>query len=289
MNFKKIISGIIVLALLLLIGGLLTQPLLIKAIKAKFKSTDQFLVLPEDSRILYEEGARKNALVLARVLPSSKSAVERVLNTRFKKPIEVYICSSQDVFNEYVYISKNVRGAVYWEKVFLSPGAFNRGSLDDLIQHELTHYLFYSHIGEKAHIKSVPLWFREGIAVFVANGGESYTQDTEVYSVMTNQERKAYLSGDTDFWFKTANIQDAITSSGVANWLLYRVGALFVHFMHVSGPEEFDNLIQRLFIGESFETAVRSSYNKGIENLHADFFEYLETHKNKNQTPKTRE
>ncbi|SMF46683.1 hypothetical protein SAMN02745866_02988 [Alteromonadaceae bacterium Bs31] len=281
MKYKKFILGVIAFILLLFFGFLLMQPLLIKAVKAKFKSTDHFLVLQEDTRIFYEETAKKNALILAGILPSSKSSVERILKNTFKRPIEVYICSTQEVFNEYVFLSKNVRGAVYWEKVFLSPGAFSRGSLDDLVQHELTHYLFYSHIGEKAHIKSVPLWFREGIAVFVANGGESYTKHAEVYGVMSNQERKAYLSGETDFWFKTTNIQDAVTSSGVANWLLYRVGGLFVHFMHASGPDKFDALVQRLLIGESFDTAVQLSYNRGIENLHAEFSEYLQTHTQK--------
>lgn len=275
MTYKQKIIGIIVAVLFLIICGLLTQPLLIKSIKAKFKSTDHFLMLKQDPRIRYEKGAEKNALVLSDVLPASKNAVERILKSTFKKPIDAYICTTQQSFNEYVFLSKNVRGAVYWEKIFLSPGAFNRGSLDNLVQHELTHYLFYSHIGEKAHIESVPLWFREGIAVFVANGGESYIKHAEIYSVMTSQERKAYLSGETDFWFNTSNIQDAVTSNGVANWLLYRVSGLFVHFMQFSDPKKFNDLIQRLLNSESFDTAVVSSYNQNIESLHDDFSEYL--------------
>ncbi len=278
MKYKKTIIGIIFVVIILFVGILLTQPLLIKAIQAKYKSTDHFLVLKKDSRIRYEEPAKKNALVLAEVLTSSKSDVERILNSTFKKPIEVYVCSTQEIFNEYIFLSENVRGAVYWGKVFLSPGAFNRGSLTDLVQHELTHYLFYSHTGEKAHIKDVPLWFREGVAVFVANGGGNYTEDTDIYSVMKSQERKAYLSRETDFWFKSNDPRDAVGKNGTVNWLLYRVGGIFVHFMHDTHPEYFDNLIQRLLSGEKFKLAVQASYNKSIEALLKEFTNYLQAH-----------
>lgn len=281
MKYKKIIVGVIFVVIILFVGISLTQPLLIKAIKAKFKSTDHFLVLKNDSRIRYEKSAKENALTLAEVLTSSESNVERILNSTFKKTIEVYICSTQEIFNEYVFLSKNVRGAVYWEKVFLSPGAFNRGSLTGLVQHELTHYLFNSHIGEKAHSTGVPLWFREGIAVFVANGGENYTEGTDIFSVMKSQERKAYLSGETDFWFKSTDPGDAVGKYGTANWLLYRVGGLFVHFMHDSHPDYFDNLIQRLLSGEKFKLAVQTSYNRNIKALLKEFTTYLQTH-NKN-------
>ncbi len=132
------------------------------------------------------------ALVLSTVLNDSQKAVENTIKANFKQPIEIYICASQDVFNEYVFLSKNVRGAVYWGKLFLSPGAFNRGSLFTLTTHELTHYLFNTHLGEKAHIEGIPLWFREGIAEFVANGGATYTEGKDVFELMSWKESVAY-------------------------------------------------------------------------------------------------
>jgi len=174
-----------------------------------------------------------------------------------------------------------VRGAVYWGKVFLSPGAFDRGSLTDLVQHELTHYLFYSHIGEKAHIKEVPLWFREGIAVFVANGGENYIENSDIYSVMSGRERKAYLSGEIDFWFKSNDPRDAVAKNGTANWLLYRVSGLFVHFMHETNPDHFDDLIQRLLSGEKFEIAIQATYKQSKESLLEEFSKSLKAHNKK--------
>lgn len=274
---KTTLVGVCVV-IILCFGILLTQPLLIRAIQAKYKSTDHFLALKNDSRIRYEESARKNALILAELLTGIESDVESILNSTFEKPAEVYICATQETFNEYVYLSENVRGAVFWGKVFLSPGAFSRGSLADLVRHELTHYLFYSRLGEKAHIKGVPLWFREGLAVFVANGGGSYTDDTSVFSVMAAHERDAYLSGETDLWFRSDDPGDAVGKNGTANWLLYRVAGLFVHFMHDTNPEHFDDLVQRLVTGEEFSIALQGSYNEGVESLLEKFTSYLESH-----------
>jgi hypothetical protein len=175
---KKFVIFAVSLALLVIIGCLFSQSIFLQAVLAKYKSTDHFVVLGDDQRIRYEKSAEANAIALKPLLNGSKAQVESILHARFKKSIEVYVCSSQTSFNEYVFLSKNVKGAVYWGKLFLSPGAFSQDDsrLAELTTHELTHYLFYTHLGDKAHVKNIPLWFREAIAVFVANGGADYTR-----------------------------------------------------------------------------------------------------------------
>lgn len=127
MKFKKSLIWATSIAIACIIGIAITQPILVKAILAKYKSTDHFLILEADNRIRYEEFAKQNAHYLSGVLNDSQEAVVHALNANFEKPVEIYICSSQESFNEYVFLSKNVRGAVYWGKLFLSPGAFSRG------------------------------------------------------------------------------------------------------------------------------------------------------------------
>lgn len=275
MKFKKPIIWAISLVIICVVALAITQPVLVKAILAKYKSTDHFLVLQADNRIRYEAPAKRNALILSGFLNDSQGAVEYALNANFKKPVEIYICASQESFNEYVFLSKNVRGAVYWGKLFLSPGAFSRGTAKRLTSHELTHYLFYTHLGEKAHMEGIPLWFREGIAEFVANGGADYTVEKEVLELMSHKEKEAYLSGKLNFLFFTQNAADAVTKDGVVNWLLYRVGALIVHFIHDSNPQEFDNLIKSLLSGVEFGEALQESYGKDTESLLKEFTLYL--------------
>lgn len=275
MKFKKPIIWAVSIVIICIVAIAIAQPVLVKAILAKYKSTDHFLVLQADDRVRYEAPAKQNALILSGFLNDSQHAVEHALHANFKKPVEVYVCASQESFNEYVFLSKNVRGAVYWGKLFLSPGAFSRGSAQRLTTHELTHYLFYTHLGEKAHIEGIPLWFREGVAEFVANGGGDYTAGKEVLDLMSNKEREAYLSGKLNFWFFTQNAVDAVTKDGVVNWLLYRVGALFVHFIHDSSPQQFDKLIKSLLSGIEFSEALQKSYGKDTESLLKEFTLYL--------------
>ncbi|MFZ6758805.1 hypothetical protein ACO0K9_16490 [Undibacterium sp. Ji50W] len=277
LNRRKFIISVACIIFLLAIGILLNKPVFLKSVIAKYKSTDNFITLAEDSRIRYEKNAKEDAIALREILNASQRKVEVALNAHFEKPIEIYVCASQDTFNEYVFLSKNVRGAVYWGKLFLSPGAFGRGeeSLAELTTHELTHYLFYTHLGEKAHIKNIPIWFREGIAVFVADGGPAYTKYKDVSALMSSEEKEAYLSGNIDFWFTSTNPADAVTKNGAANWLIYRVGASFVHYMHDSQPENFGKLIQLLLSGTEFPQALEVSYGKNIEVLRKEFSQYL--------------
>ena len=277
MKLKKIAIITLLAVCATLIAALSLQPLLIKAILAKYKSTDHFLTLEEDPRIRYEELAKENALHTAQFLSKSKEQVEKILRAPFKEEITVYICATQESFNEYVFLSKNVRGAVFWEKFFLSPRAFSVGSPSRLTAHELTHYFFNSYLGEKKHLKNIPLWFREGIAVFVANGGTSYTVNSNVLERTSDEERSTILSGSIDFWFTSNDPRDAVTKAGVANWMLYRAAALFVHYLHDTQPNKFNKLIERLISGESFETAIDNQYGKDQQSLLEDFTKYLET------------
>jgi hypothetical protein len=274
---KKFLIFIAALVSLLVVAGLLNHSILLRAVVAKYKSTSQFAVLATDPRIRYEAPAKDNAIALQKILETSRQQVESVLGARFEKPVEAYVCASQDSFNDYVFLSKNVKGAVYWGKLFLSPGAFSQGepSLAELTTHELTHYLFYTHLGEQAHVKNIPLWFREGIAVFVANGGAAYTKGKTIRDVMSSEEQQAYLSGATNYWFTSTDPRDAVAKNGMANWLLYRVGALFVHYLHDSQPAKFAQLTKLLLSGTEFSVALERSYGKKLELLLEEFARYL--------------
>ena len=125
---------------------------------------------------------------------------------------------------------------------------------------------------------NIPLWFREGIAVFVANGGASYTKGSDVYSLMSDEERKAYLSGKAKYWFESDSPADAVTESGVVNLQLYRVGALFVHYLHDMRPEKFDELIQSLLEGEGFDSALKTSYAQNTGELLNSYTKYIKIH-----------
>lgn len=279
MNFnfltrKKTIIYLFVISIVMLGLILVINPMLIKAVMAKYKSTNHFLVLESDPRILYEQGSKNNALIVNKILDQRLTTVEEILGYSTMLTPSVYICNTQSSFNEYVYLSENVRGAVFWGKLFLSPRAFSQGSITRLLDHELTHHLFNSYLGEKSHIENIPLWFREGIAVYVANGGESFTRNKRLFYLMNKDEISAVLNKEVERWFQTSNPSAAV-KKGVVNRSLYRISAMVVHFMQIKNPAQFNLLMQALISGKKFNVAVQESYGADFEELYDEFYAYL--------------
>jgi len=271
MSFRKTLAWGIPILLVVVFLFVLAQPMVLKSIQARYKSTDHFSSLEEDRRIHYETPAKRNALILAKTLTDSQKQVEDILGASMKSPLKVYICATQESFNEYVFLSKRAKGAVYWGKLFLSPAAFTDASLGELVTHELTHFLFYSHLGERKHIQQIPLWFREGIAVFVANGGSEYTRENGLYARLSEQERSVLLSGQADIWFTDQPATAAVTSDGSANWLLYRIGALFIHYISEERPAAFSGLVRLLLSGTGLGEALNRTYGASTDELLGSF------------------
>ena len=60
------------------------------------KSTDHFLPLETDSRVLYEPGAEDFAEQLAELLPQAIEQVEDGQYRPFAEPVQIYVCASQE-------------------------------------------------------------------------------------------------------------------------------------------------------------------------------------------------
>lgn len=75
----------------------------------------------------------------------------------------------------------------------------NDADLDELLVHELTHCLMWQHSadGSTWDAKKIPLWFREGMALWTAHQGQKYPALEEIASWMTsNPARDAFTDGD---------------------------------------------------------------------------------------------
>ena len=278
MKYKKALRGSLMLVVALIAVVLVAQPLIWKSIYARYKSTEHFLVFEKDPRIRYEEGAELNAEKVFSLLPETEEAVAQILDSSFDEPIRIFVCATQDSFNDYVFLSRNVRGAMYWGNVFLSPGAFERGSLNGLLEHELTHYLFYTHLGERDHIRNIPLWFREGLAVFVDGiSGDIDMGIADALMPMNNRDKSTFLSGKADYWFYSTNPTDALTEEGAVNGMLYRIGGAVIHYLYITDPVGFKNFVQSLLSGENFNDALEATTEYSLESLLQSFREALES------------
>lgn len=104
MKYKKYLMWAGLILTISLVGLVVTQPLLIKAIYAKYKSTDQFLTFKDDARIKYEQGAELYAITLNNILDESQKAVEIALGAQFtSQSMSIYAHLKMILMNMFIF------------------------------------------------------------------------------------------------------------------------------------------------------------------------------------------
>ncbi len=135
-----------------------------KAVVAMNKSTNQFIALEQDKRILYEKGAEKYAETVANKIDTAIQTVEQKQYKKFTKPVTIYICNSIESFTDYCVI-RQASGCVLNERLFLSPKNFQANQ--QALTHELSHLHIEQHLGMFTWHSGYPAWFQEGLATYV--------------------------------------------------------------------------------------------------------------------------
>lgn len=100
--------------------------------------------------------------------------------------------------------------AMYGELIIQSPAtwAANDADLDELVVHELTHCLLFQRSGTEDTwaAKEIPLWFREGMAVFTADQGLRFPS-LEDLAGWLEQNPAVNVFGEAEELSKTAYAQ----------------------------------------------------------------------------------
>lgn len=233
------------IAALLVFGGTRTG-------RALFASTDGFIPFSADQRILYEPGAEAYAEEVQAIL---NDAVERVQRRQgvFPEPVAVFICASQESFNAYVPRGFQARGAVFLGKLFLSPRAFTTNTHAGILVHELSHLQWIQRLGTFSYQINFPVWFQEGFAVFLSNGGGAEPVDPAA-------ARQAILAGETFTPEESGAllIPRTAQSYGLQGQMFYRQSALFVTYLHRRDEAAFRRFLTALQNGTSFADAFTS-------------------------------
>ena len=234
-----------------------------KAVIAMNKSTEHFITLKHDSRILYEEGAEKSAEIVANELDGAVAAVEKRQYRKFVKPVTVHVCSTVESFTAYC-VDRNAAGCVLNERLFLAPKAFQPGN--EALVHELSHLHMEQRLGMIAWHSGYPSWFQEGLAVYVSHGqGAS--------KVSPEEARKAVALGshftpDADgglIFRKTAR------SYGLKPNMFYRQSSLFVEYLHDLDALKFKAFLLAVEDGKGFEDAFSSAYGASLNEIWEKF------------------
>ncbi|MFH0731057.1 MAG: hypothetical protein V2B19_32535 [Pseudomonadota bacterium] len=134
--------------------------------------TSDFKVLPSDNRILYEEGAVTLAEEAVRFLPQAITTVESKQYGSFRRPVTVYVFATSKSFSKFSGVPEEVIGAGLKDEVYLSGKLLKMmDKTRGILTHELSHAQLSQTLGTIQFNRTLPRWFREGLAIYVADGG----------------------------------------------------------------------------------------------------------------------
>jgi len=243
---------IIIFCITLLISACTTT----KTVIAMNKSTDHFIQLKQDGRVLYEEGSEKPAKYIANKLDNAIFVIEEKQYRNFTKPVAIYICNTVKSFASYCVI-KNAAGCVLNERLFLSPKYSQPRK--DVLTHELSHLHIEQQLGMYKWHSDYPAWFQEGLATYVSQGqGANKVTIDEAKKVFSKGEYFVPNTSGSLLFPKTAH------TYGLKANMFYRQTAMFVQYIHDLDENRFKKFLLSVENGVGLEQSFNSTYDKSI-------------------------
>lgn len=209
--------------------------------------------LSGDTRILKESETPDEWIPIVRdSLDRSISRVEEAQGRRFPGVVRVYLCATQQSYNRRTgdAVGGRARGAVFADRVFLSPRCLEWKSTEGILTHELSHLHFRQHLGTD-YITEIPGWFQEGLAVHVSQGGgaEPVSRQMAIKAITNGNELHPEPNGNA--------IPRMAADHGLKHHMFYRQSAMFIEYLEKESQVQFEAFLSMLFagnpFGESFE------------------------------------
>jgi hypothetical protein len=247
-NVKRRIAGIL-FGVLLVAGGVVLSRTTVGI--ALLKSKSHFLVHELDDRVLYEPEAENLAAPIAEYLKQAIEEIERDHGLPFKRSFAVYVCSSQESFNEYIADSPGgrARGASVRGSVFVSPSAFSfqgRDTHRETLLHELSHLHLRQRLGFFGTRRRVPVWFHEGLANVVAgSGGEGISDARALVAILSGEHFVPDTKG-------TLLLMKRAGDYGLDYPMFHKQSRMFVTYIRDAHPDDFKRFLLEIQNGESF-------------------------------------
>lgn len=264
---KKKIFIVIGLAtiLSLLMGGC-------TVVRSKFaRLTTDFHTLASDNRIVYENGAEKLALEASLQLDQAIFDVESRQFGKLIEPITVYAFATPKSFSAFSGVSDKARGAAIGNEIYLSSLLKDLpNEVYGMIGHEISHVQLTQKLGVITFNRNLPRWFREGLAIYVSDGGgapRNYEQET--IAMLTDGKHFLPKSKGTTFNISLPSTAD------IGPRMFYSQSGMFVKYLVNTYPLEFRALLNRLQEGKPFDVAYEESFGDDVENTFTSYITYL--------------
>ena len=229
----------------------------IKGAVASLKSTDHFITLETDHRVLYEPDSKNFAQVLAQYLPNAIEQVEIRQYRKFSSPVLIYVCSSHDSF--YKFTGQGARATLVSGKAFFSPRLLETPeNVSKILTHELSHLHIEQQLGILKMAK-LPFWLKEGLATFVSGGGGTG-------KVTEREAAKAIISGKHFLPHENGGLFIRKTPSywSLTPHMYYRQSMMFVSFLQLKDHTNFRKLVLEIQDGNGFADSYRNVYGNQV-------------------------
>ena len=258
-------------SLLLLVSLLLLHP----RVRAATRLTPGFQPLEEDARVFFEPGAELYARRFAELLPMAVARVEECHGRPFKSDFRVYVCASHQSFTRHLLQRSDspVRGMALFRDVWVSPLAFDFAGSDthrQTITHELSHLHLSQQLGLRSIMGTVPTWFVEGLADWVADtGGEIVSYQDALGAFATGH----HFVPDTRGRFL---LPRRASHYGISWPMLHRQSRMFVEYLRDRDEESFASFVVLVGTGERFDAAFLEQFGESLEVVWDDFRDSLD-------------
>lgn len=218
--------------------------------------------------VRHEAGAQAQARQVAAHLPAAIERVESFHRRRFRAPPVVHVCGTEACFQRFIPAQARYTAAVLYDnRLLLAPRLFDReaGRLGPVLLHELSHLFMGQHLGH--YTLAVPVWFHEGLASLVAEGGGADLVSDEEAWFAAREGR--HLSADEQHlpWRRTR-----AETWGLSISLFYRQSMLFISHLRQADPVAFERLLDLLLDGTDFDAAFAQAYHANPNRLARAFF-----------------
>lgn len=225
-----------------------------------------FIALAGDARVLYEPGYEHYAERVAWLLPAAISQVEARHYAPFAEPVRVYLCGSDACFSHFVTTPRLAAAVIPHNRLILAPRLFGKESwrLQSILMHELSHLHFGQRLGHYSH--TVPIWFHEGFASYVADGGGAEFSNSNALREAIRDGRHFHPEVDTPWERKKA------AHWGLDIYMFYRQSLLFVEYLKSLAEDRFRDFVLALQEREPFDTAFARIYGVPLKEAGDTFF-----------------
>lgn len=233
--------------------------------------TTDFKVLSSDNRILYEDGAEALAEEAARRLPEAMNNVESRQFGAFKERIRIYAFADAKGFAKFVNVPEVVKGASTRNEVYISGQLLKKmGEVQGILTHELSHVQLSQALGTVTYNRTLPRWFREGLAIYVADGGGA-TNATETETI-DQFLQGSYFAPETEGAIFNMNLPGP---KGLEPKIFYHQSGIFTRFMAQTYSLEFKAFVKKLQEGKNFEAEFRKCFKSDVAGLLQNFISTL--------------